>query len=242
MGYIATQVPQASGAGYAFRTSNDDRVAATFFGEGAASEGDFHSAMNFAATLRSQTLFLCRNNKYAISTPTEDQYKSDGISPRAIGYGMQSMKVDGNDAIAVYEAVKFARKHIVEHKEPFFIEFMTYRLGDHSTSDNSNLYRAESEKEVWARQNNPILRLASYLSKQNLKETTDKEDESFRKNVRQEVIDMLRKCGEYKKPRVMDLFTDVYDKMTPNLIEQERELEEHLKTYADKYGLEHFDK
>jgi 2-oxoisovalerate dehydrogenase E1 component alpha subunit len=99
---IATQVPQASGAGYAFRTANEDRVAVTYFGEGAASEGDFHSAMNFAATLRCQTLFLCRNNKYAISTPCDEQYRSDGIAPRSIGYGMQTLKVDGNDALAVY--------------------------------------------------------------------------------------------------------------------------------------------
>lgn len=66
---LATQVPQAAGAGYGFRIANNDRVAVTYFGEGAASEGDFHSAMNFAATLRAQTLFMCRNNKYAISTP-----------------------------------------------------------------------------------------------------------------------------------------------------------------------------
>lgn len=129
--------------------------------------------MNFAATLRCQTLFLCRNNKYAISTPIEDQYKSDGIAPRAIGYGMQTLKVDGNDALAVYESVKFARNYIVKNQEPFFIEFMTYRLGDHSTSDNSNLYRSAAEKEIWARQNNPILRLAAYMNKQGIKASTD---------------------------------------------------------------------
>ena len=69
-------------------------------GEGAASEGDFPTALNFAATLRSQTLFLCRNNKYAISTGTEDQYVSDGIIPRAIAFNIASTRVDGNDAIA----------------------------------------------------------------------------------------------------------------------------------------------
>ena len=69
---LTTQVPHASGAGYSFRTNNEDRIAATYFGDGAASEGDFHSALNFAATLRSKTLFICRNNMYAISTPIDD--------------------------------------------------------------------------------------------------------------------------------------------------------------------------
>jgi 2-oxoisovalerate dehydrogenase E1 component alpha subunit len=72
---------------------------------------------------------------------------------------MQTLKVDGNDALAVYESVRFARNHFIKYKEPFFIEFMTYRLGDHSTCDNSNLYRPESEKDIWGRKNNPILRL-----------------------------------------------------------------------------------
>lgn len=96
---------------------------------------------------------------------------------------MHTLKVDGNDAVAVYEAVRLARKHIVEKKEPFFIEFMTYRLGDHSTSDNSTLYRTEAEKEVWRVQNNPILRLAAYLENQNMKETTGEQDAAYRKEV-----------------------------------------------------------
>lgn len=97
----ATQVPQASGAGYAFRTAKEDKIAVTYFGEGAASEGDFATALNFAATLKAQTLFLCRNNKYAISTRSTDQYASDGIIPRAVAYGIASTRVDGNDALAV---------------------------------------------------------------------------------------------------------------------------------------------
>ena len=106
---LTTQVPQAAGTGYGFRTSNDQKVAAVYVGEGAASEGDFPTALNFAATLRSQTLFLIRNNKYAISTPTEDQYISDGVIPRAISLGIASTRVDGNDALACYEASRYAR-------------------------------------------------------------------------------------------------------------------------------------
>jgi 2-oxoisovalerate dehydrogenase E1 component alpha subunit len=99
--------------------------------------------LNFAATLRCQTLFLCRNNKYAISTPVADQYASDGIIPRAIAFGIASSRVDGNDAVAVLEATRKAREYIIKNGKPYFIEFMTYRMGDHSTSDNSALYRPE---------------------------------------------------------------------------------------------------
>lgn len=77
---LATQIPQCSGAGYKFRINNEDRIAVTYFGDGAASEGDFHSALNFASTLRSQSLFYCRNNLFAISTPVDEQYAGDGIA------------------------------------------------------------------------------------------------------------------------------------------------------------------
>ena len=88
----------------------------TYFGEGAASEGDFHSALNFAATLRCQSLFICRNNGYAISTPIDDQYAGDGISPRGTSYGIPTIRVDGNDILAVSIATQQARKLILENK------------------------------------------------------------------------------------------------------------------------------
>ena len=144
---LGTKIPQAAGSGYAFRLNNQDRVAVVFFGDGAASEGDFHAGMNFAATLKSQTLFLCRNNGWAISTPCNDQYAGDGIVARGPGYGMHSIRVDGNDIIAVYSATKKAREIIMEHKVPVLIEFLTYRVGAHSTSDNPDFYRDSKETE-----------------------------------------------------------------------------------------------
>ena len=146
---LCTQVPQASGAGYNFRIRGDDRIAVTYFGEGAASEGDFHSALNFAATLRSQTLFYCRNNMYAISTPIDDQYAGDGIVVRGVAYGMPSIRVDGNDLIAIYHATKKARELILKEKRPVLIEAISYRVGDHSTSDFSQRYRDEEEMKKW---------------------------------------------------------------------------------------------
>jgi len=125
--------------------------------------GDFPTALNFAATLKAQTLFLVRNNKYAISTPVSDQYASDGVAPRAISFGIATTRVDGNDAVAVLHATEQARRYIIENKKPFFIEFMTYRMGDHSTSDNSSMYRQEDERKEWKEKNDPIQRLTKFL-------------------------------------------------------------------------------
>merc|ERR1719321_1663213 len=99
---LTTQVPQASGAAYALKhmpgapQHEEGSVVACYFGDGAASEGDFHAALNFAATLKCPAIFFCRNNGYAISTPTTDQYAGDGIASRGLGYGMHSIRVDGN--------------------------------------------------------------------------------------------------------------------------------------------------
>lgn len=169
---LCTQVPQASGAGYKYRINNEDRIAVTYFGEGAASEGDFHSALNFAATLRCQTLFFCRNNMYAISTPIDDQYAGDGIGIRGIAYGMPTIRVDGNDVFAIYSAVKKARELIVREKRPVLIEAMSFRVGDHSTSDFSAAYRNEEEMKKWqsllSKVKDPISRMEAYMLRQGL--------------------------------------------------------------------------
>lgn len=122
---LTTQVPQAVGAAYALKGKN--RVVICYFGDGAASEGDAHAALNFAATLECPIIFFCRNNGYAISTPTAEQYKGDGIAARGPGYGIDTLRVDGNDVFAVYNATSLAKKHCLENNKPVLIEAMTYR-------------------------------------------------------------------------------------------------------------------
>jgi 2-oxoisovalerate dehydrogenase E1 component alpha subunit len=98
------------------------------FRDGAASEGDFHSALNMASTTDSPVIFFCRNNGYAISTPAVEQYRGDGIASRGSGYGINTIRVDGNDALAVYNAVKEGKRICIEDKRPVLIEAMTYRF------------------------------------------------------------------------------------------------------------------
>jgi 2-oxoisovalerate dehydrogenase E1 component alpha subunit len=127
---LGTHVPQAAGAGYGYRIRGEDKVAVAYFGDGAASEGDALTALNFAAVLRSQTLFICRNNGYSISTPVSEQYAGDGIAARGPAFGVPSIRVDGNDIAAVFSATQRARDMSVQEGTPVLLELMTYRKGE----------------------------------------------------------------------------------------------------------------
>lgn len=219
---LATQIPHAVGAAYSMKMEREGLCAVTFFGEGAASEGDFHAAMNFAAVLEVPVLFLCRNNGWAISTPASEQYRGDGIAGRGQGYGMRSIRVDGNDTLAMYAAVREARRMAVEESRPILIEALTYRTGHHSTSDDSSRYREAAELSHWRLQRDPVSRFRRWLES---REWWGVEQEAaLRAAADKEVMGALRDAGELPKPALEHLFTDVYDAPPPNLVEQEREV------------------
>lgn len=147
--------------------------------------------------------------------------------------GIASARVDGNDALACLHATQKAREYIVKEGKPYFLEFMTYRVGDHSTSDNSTLYRKEDERNEWKEKNNPIKRLTRFLSSINCSEIPNEEQE--RENARDIITKTLHKCYKIKYPSVLSLFDDVYDKLPVHLQEQRAELKAHLEEYGDKY-------
>lgn len=150
---LATQLPQAAGAAYALKRTpgRESNVVGCWFGEGSASEGDFHAGLNFASTLDCPVLWLARNNGFAISTASTDQYRGDGLASRGPGYGTLTIRVDGNDVLAVRIAVQEARRRAAEGSRPVLIEFMTYRVGSHSTSDDSGTYRPKSSVDEWSK-------------------------------------------------------------------------------------------
>eukprot|EP00761_Pharyngomonas_kirbyi_P012636 gb/GECH01012663.1/.p1 GENE.gb/GECH01012663.1/~~gb/GECH01012663.1/.p1 ORF type:complete len:436 (+),score=135.58 gb/GECH01012663.1/:1-1308(+) len=234
---LGTQIPQAAGAGYALKMQEKDNVVMCYFGEGAASEGDFHAALNFAATLHCPTLFFCRNNGYAISTPAHEQYRGDGIVSRGLGYGMHSIRVDGNDLFAVYEATKHARKLAVENSVPVLIEAMTYRIGHHSTSDDSSRYRSDEELEPWNTVKNPIARVRKYLEGENL--WNEEQDKNWAKDCRKAVLKEMSAAEKRDKPDWEDMFEDVYDQLPPLLVDQKDALRAHIEKYPDTYKNQH---
>ena len=230
---LGTQIPQASGAAYALKMMKKDICSVCYFGDGAASEGDFHAALNFAATLDCPTIFFCRNNGFAISTPVDEQYRGDGISSRGYGYGIDTIRVDGNDIWAVYNATKLARELSIKESKPILIEAMTYRVGHHSTSDDSSRYRSSEEVDKVKEINNPLFRLIQYMK---YRKIWKDEFENHAKEIRKTIISELRLAEAKKKPSITNMFTDVYDEMPKHLIEQQQHMNDHLSKYSQHYS------
>ncbi len=216
---IATQIPHAAGAAYAMKLQGEKNVTICYFGEGATSEGDFHVGLNFAAVRKAPALFFCRNNCYAISTPCSRQFASDGIVPKAAGYGISAVRVDGNDFFAIYDVVKMARQLCLEGKGPILIEAMTYRMGAHSTSDDPSLYRSSEEVEQWKKKC-PILRLRLYLEGKKLWD--EKQEKEWIEQVSQEITQAIQVAKETAKPPLESLIRDVYFEI-PSRLQQELE-------------------
>ncbi|OQR73310.1 2-oxoisovalerate dehydrogenase subunit alpha, partial [Tropilaelaps mercedesae] len=172
------------GSAYALKRADQPYVVICYFGEGAASEGDAHAALNFAATLEAPVIFFCRNNGYAISTPAKDQYRGDGIAARGPAYGIATIRCDGNDTLAVYNATAKARAYCLSEKRPVLIEAMTYRLGHHSTSDDSMAYRSLDEVNAWESKAHPLVRFRKYLTAKGL--WNDEENNEFLKRIKKE--------------------------------------------------------
>lgn len=206
---LATQMPQAVGAAYAFkRQPNNDRCAICYFGEGAASEGDAFSAFNFAATLDCPIILLCRNNGYAISTPASEQYRGDGIAPRGPALGIRTVRVDGTDLLAVYNAVKESREYAIKNNKPVLIEAMSYRVGHHSTSDDSTAYRTVEEIEKWTKNESPIQKFKMYLENKGIWDADT--DKSWTKEARDTVVRTMQEAEKKKLPHWKEMLDDVY--------------------------------
>ncbi|WP_152398325.1 thiamine pyrophosphate-dependent dehydrogenase E1 component subunit alpha [Paenibacillus cellulositrophicus] len=158
---VTTQVPHAVGVALSAKMRKQDIVSFVTFGEGSSNQGDFHEGANFAGVHKLPVIFMCENNQYAISVPLHKQI-SGKVSDRALGYGFPGIRVDGNDALAVYKAVKEARERAVRGEGPTLIEAMMYRLSPHSTSDNDLAYRTKEEvDENWKKDG--IVRFKQYL-------------------------------------------------------------------------------
>ncbi|KAJ3116234.1 hypothetical protein HK100_001126 [Physocladia obscura] len=236
---LGTQLPQAAGAAYALKREGKDACVVCFFGEGAASEGDFHAALNIAATTEAPDMLLnnlpqySRNNGYAISTPAREQYRGDGIASRGHGYGIHTIRVDGNDILAVYNVMKEARRIAVQEQKPVLIEALTYRVSHHSTSDDSFAYRPKKEVSDWTTQDAPMNRFRKYLESK--KWWSEEQEQAFRKDARAEVLSAFSNAESLKKPAISNLFTDVYDEMPWNLVEQKKKLADLMEKYPGHF-------
>ncbi|TPX32318.1 hypothetical protein SmJEL517_g04526 [Synchytrium microbalum] len=243
---LGTQLPQAAGAAYALKLRSqrssggkgDGNVVICYFGEGAASEGDFHAALNLAAVTSSPVIFFCRNNGYAISTPSNEQYRGDGIASRGHGYGIETVRVDGNDILAVYNAVSVSRKKALAEAKPILVEALTYRVSHHSTSDDSSAYRSKKEVSDWQQQDSPTSRFRKYMERRGL--WNDEMEKSHKKTARADILKAFQDAEKRKKPALSELFTDVYDEIPWHLKEQEKELADIIAKRPEHYDVSNY--
>jgi pyruvate dehydrogenase E1 component alpha subunit len=218
---IGTQLPQAVGAAMAAKIKGDRTVIAAYLGDGATSEGDFHVAMNFAGVFRAPVVFICQNNHWAISVPTAKQTASESIAIKAQAYGFPGVKVDGNDAVAVYEAVRAAVERARSGGGPSLVECETYRIGAHSSSDDPTRYRDEGEVETW-RKRDPIEILRGRLKAMGLWSATD--EDALRARLLTEVNAAIAEAEQKPDPPRESLFEDVYSTLPWSLREQRDEM------------------
>ena len=158
---VATQIVHAVGWAMGAKLDRKAACALAYFGDGSASEGDFHEAANMAAVFGAPAILFCQNNGWAISVPSTEQFAAP-IAARAAGYGFPGVRVDGNDVLAVYAVTKEAAERARRGGGPTLIEAMTYRVGAHSTADDASRYRDDAEVEAW-RARDPIERYRRWL-------------------------------------------------------------------------------
>ncbi len=215
---IGTQIPHAVGLAMAAKKRGLDECAAVFFGDGATSSNDFHAAMGFAGVYQAPVLFLCRNNGYAISLPASEQCAAASLADKAPGYGIPAVRVDGNDALAVWSVVRGAVQRASEGGGPTFIEMTTYRLGGHSTSDDPRVYRSDAEVESWRRED-PLSKLRRHIEQRGV--WTTNLDEEWHARCEAEVRNAVGRADSKPPSELSDLFTDVYAERPWHLREQE---------------------
>lgn len=187
---VAGQIPHAVGYAIGSRFKRSRDVTLSTFGDGATSKGDWHEAMNFAGVFKAPVIFLCQNNHWAISVPLAKQ-TAGSIAERAQGYGFPGIRIDGNDVLGVYAAVRRAAERARDGGGPYLIEAMTYRMGAHTTSDDPTRYRTQSELETWSTKD-PVARYRTWLESQGMLEeatraSIEREAETLAQSMRAKI-------------------------------------------------------
>lgn len=219
---IGPQIPQAVGAAWAMKKEGKGALAFGFLGDGATSQPDFHAAMSFASALKAPVIIVCQNNHWSISVPTARQTASRTLAVKGRAYGIPSVRVDGNDILAVHAVLEKAAERARRGEGPTFVEALTYRIGAHSTSDDPTRYRTDAEVESW-KQKDPVLRLSRHL--RHLEAIDDASEQALDAELTAEIAEVVKAVEELPPPPRASLFDDVYAEPPWNLREQRESLE-----------------
>jgi 2-oxoisovalerate dehydrogenase E1 component len=214
---IATHLPQATGYGYGAKLLGKDEISLALFGDGATSEVDFHAALNFAGVWKTPTVFFCQNNRYAQSTPIEQQTASETLAQKAEAYGFEGVIVDGMDIIAVHTALDAAILKARSGDGPTMIESLCYRYTPHSTYDGTPVYRTREEEAEW-KEKDPLVRTRAYLLNRGL--IDEQFDDTVKTEMRTEVDAAIDELEAMPLPPREKAFRAVNSKMPQRLVEQ----------------------
>ena len=227
-GNLATQYPQAVGWAMAAAIRGEPHLAAAWIGDGSTAESDFHGALVFASTYKPPVILNIVNNQWAISTFQGIARGGAGtFAARGHGFGIPALRVDGNDYLAVYAAAQWAAERARADLGPTVIEYVTYRAGGHSTSDDPSAYRPKEEGTAWPL-GDPILRLKAHLVA--LGEWSEERHTQAEAEIRAEVVAAQKEAEAIgtlhtgRRPSPRDMFEDVFAEMPPHLIRQRHEV------------------
>jgi pyruvate dehydrogenase E1 component alpha subunit len=221
---LATQIPHAVGLAWGLKLQRREGIVMVYFGEGAASEGDFHESCNLAGVVGAPIVFVLQNNQWAISTQRDIQTAGEYYR-RAEGYGFPGVQVDGNDVFAVYEAAEDAVARARAGDGPSLIECVTARLSFHNTTDNPNAYVPEGWLEA-AEKEEPLRRLRAYLTAQGVWDEAT--EAAVASEIEEELDAAVAAAASMPAPDPEEVFEDVYANPTPRVVRQRAELRQEL--------------
>ncbi len=227
---LATNTLHAVGLAHAAKLKGEDTVALAMLGDGATSEGDTHEALNFAAVWNSPVVFLVQNNGYAISVPLSKQSAAPSLAHKGIGYGVASMRVDGNDPAAVYAATRSAIEAAAHGSGPTLIEAVTYRMEAHTNADDATRYRLGSEVQTWLARD-PLARLEHYLRA--VETLDDARAERIAAEAEAQAASLRERMNADVEHDPSELFEYVYAQPTATLLVQQAELSAELAAALD---------
>ena len=210
---VSTQIPHAVGLAMAMKIAGDrGKACFGFMGDGGTSAVDFHVALNFAGVMKAPCVLICQNNQWAISTPGNAQTAAESIALKGCGYGVEALRADGNDVLAVYRAVGYAAEKARRGDGPTFIELVTYRVSAHSSSDDPSRYRDEAITELWKSERDPIRRFDSYLVRRGWLAAGERE--AIAQQLEAEVREAILRQEAVAMPALETLIDDVYEQPT----------------------------
>lgn len=222
---IGTQMLHAVGLAMAAKISGEAAVAVGVCGDGATSEGDFNEALNFAGVYQAPVVLVVQNNGWAISVPRKKQSAAQSFASRGVGFGVPAQLVDGNDILAVYDAVNKAVERARSGQGPSLIETLTYRIGAHTTADDPTRYRDAAEIEAWQRKD-PIARFQKFLLERDL--LSEAEVERMLADIEEEINEAVTIAENTPSMAPDSFFDHMAAELTPRLQAQRADLLRHV--------------